>query len=285
LTYEFLKGEVIFVRFISIIVPCYNEEKTIEIFHGEIIKVLKKMDILYEIIYIDDGSKDNTANIIKGLRDKDKSISLISFSKNFGKESAMLAGLDYAKGDAVIIMDADLQHPPNLIPQLIEGWDIEGYDMVFARRKNRKGEPVVRSWLSRLFYKLLGRVCEIELVDGIVDYRIMDRKVVNSIKKMRERHRFSKGLFAWVGYSSKYIEFENVERVAGKTTWNFWKLLDYAIEGIISFTIFPLRVATIIGMVTAIFSFLYMLIVIFDKLLHGNPVSGYASIISLCRSI
>lgn len=269
------------MKFISFIVPCYNEEQTINSFYKQILEVMQQIDVLYEIIFIDDGSKDSTAEIIRRLCKEDPSISFISLSRNFGKESAMFAGLEHAKGDAVIIIDADLQHPPGLIPQLVEGWQIEKYDVVYARRINREGEPILRSWFSKKFYSIINKISDVKLVDGVVDYRIMDRKVVDSILGLRERHRFSKGLFEWAGFHSKCIEYKNVERAAGNSSWNFSKLFHYAIEGIVSFTIVPLRIATFVGILTALAAFIYMGITIIQTLLFGNSVSGYTSTISL----
>ncbi|UNC93484.1 glycosyltransferase family 2 protein [Candidatus Contubernalis alkaliaceticus] len=265
---------------ISIIVPCFNEEENIELFFQETTKAMGSISSLeYEIIFINDGSRDNTGEKVKSLRKKSSRIGFIDFSRNFGKEAAMLAGLEHAGGDAVVIMDADLQDPPSLIPQMVQEWRL-GYDIVYTRRVSREGEPVIRSWFARNFYKIMNRMSEVEIVDGARDFRIMDRKVVDSILLMREKLRFSKGLFAWVGFSSKCLEYENINRKAGETGWSFKKLLDYAIEGIVSFSYMPLRFASITGLSITLLAFLYMIYLIVDKLLFGNPVPGYPSLAS-----
>ena len=266
---------------ISIVVPCFNEGKNIVIFHQELSSVLSGLkDIDYEILFINDGSRDDTAEEIKTLKNNyPQNISYLEFSRNFGKESALLAGLEHARGDAVIIMDADLQDPPSLIPQMIDNWQ-SGYDMVYARRTDRGGEPKIRSWCARLFYNLINKMSEVELESGVRDFRIMDRKVVDSLLSMKERLRFSKGMFVWVGYSTKCIDYQNVKRSTGETSWSFRKLFDYAIEGIVSFTYMPLRLASIAGITISFGAFIYMFYVIIDALIYGNPVSGYASLVS-----
>lgn len=267
---------------VSIVVPCYNEEKSIKLFYNEIHNVLKTLEgIEYECIYVNDGSKDTTENEMRELSESLTNVRFISFSRNFGKEAAMLAGIEAARGDAVVLMDVDLQDPPSLLPQMIEDWLIGGYDVVYTRRSTRSGEPPLRSWFAGQFYKLINKMSDVHIVDGARDYRLMDRKAVDSFLRLRERNRFAKGLFMWVGYKSKCIEFENVERAVGSTSWSFWKLFHYAIDGIVSFTISPLRWATYFGLLTAITSFFYMFYVIFKKLMFGNPVSGYASIVTI----
>jgi glycosyltransferase involved in cell wall biosynthesis len=270
------------MKIVSIIVPCYNEEESVKLFYSVVNSVLKNIErIDYEIIYVNDGSKDLTEDKMRELSDEYTNIRYISLSRNFGKEAAMLAGIEAAIGDAVVLMDVDLQDPPSLLPRMIDDWLIDGYDVVYTRRSSRNGEPVVRSWFAGQFYKLINKMSDVHIVDGVRDFRLMDRKAVNSFLRLNERNRFAKGLFMWVGYRSKCIEFENVERVAGKTSWSFWKLVHYAIDGIVSFTISPLRWATYFGFFTASSAFLYMFFVIFSKLLFGNRVSGYASIVSL----
>ena len=229
--------------YLSIVVPCYNEEDSVSIFHKEIEKTLTDME--YEIIFVNDGSSDNTLDEMKKLADTDLKVKYISFSRNFGKESALYVGLKNAKGDLVCVMDVDLQDPPSLLPQMIDG--IGDYDVVATRRVTRKGEPVIRSFLARMFYRFINRISKIELVDGARDYRVMTRPVVDAFLELSEYNRFSKGLFAWVGFKTKWIEYENVERVAGETSWSFLKLLNYSIEGIVAFTAVPLSISTFLA--------------------------------------
>jgi glycosyltransferase involved in cell wall biosynthesis len=270
------------LKLVSIVVPCYNEEKSIELFYSVVNPILKDIaNIDYEFIYVNDGSKDATELKMKELSERESNVRYISFSRNFGKEAAMLAGIEAAYGDAVVLMDVDLQDPPSLLPQMIEDWLVGGYDVVYTRRSTRSGEPPIRSWFAKQFYKLINKMSDVHIVDGARDYRLMDRKAVDSFLRLKERNRFAKGLFMWVGYRSKCIEFENVERAVGSTSWSFWKLVHYAIDGIVSFTISPLRWATYFGFFTASSAFLYMFYVIFSKLLYGNPVSGYASTVSI----
>lgn len=270
------------LKLVSIVVPCYNEEKSIELFYSVVNPILININnIDFEFIYVNDGSKDSTEIKMKELSKSKTNVRYISFSRNFGKEAAMLAGIEAAFGDAVVLMDVDLQDPPSLLPQMIEDWLVGGYDVVYTRRSTRSGEPPIRSWFAKQFYKLINNMSDVHIVDGARDYRLMDRKAVDSFLRLKERNRFAKGLFMWVGYNSKCIEFENVERAVGSTSWSFWKLVHYAIDGIVSFTISPLRWATYFGFFTASSAFLYMFYVIFSKVLFGNPVSGYASIVSI----
>ncbi|MDQ0244743.1 glycosyltransferase involved in cell wall biosynthesis [Bacillus fengqiuensis] len=270
------------MNLVSIVVPCYNEEKSIELFFSSVNTVLKDVDnIDYEFIYINDGSKDSTELKMKELSERESNVRYISFSRNFGKEAAMLAGVEASYGDAVVLMDVDLQDPPSLLPQMIEEWLVGGFDVVYTRRSTRRGEPPIRSWFAKQFYKLINKMSEVHIVDGARDYRLMDRKAVDSFLSLKERNRFAKGLFMWVGYNSKCIEFENVERAVGSSSWSFWKLVHYAVDGIVSFTISPLRWATYFGFFTAGSAFLYMFYVIISKILFGNPVSGYASLVTI----
>jgi glycosyltransferase involved in cell wall biosynthesis len=265
---------------ISIVVPCFNEQDTILSFYNIITPILTKIGLNYEIIFVDDGSYDLTSEIVRNVRLVDKRVSLISLSRNFGKEAALLAGLEHAVGDAAIVMDVDLQDPPELLPKLVEGWQ-EGYDTVYTRRVNRQGEPPIRSWFAKQFYNVINKLSDVEIIDGARDYRIMSRRVVDDILSLRERTRFCKGLFAWVGYSKKCIEYENIARVNGTSSWSFWKLFNYAIEGIVSFSTVPLRIATYIGISLGLFAFIYMFYAIISTLIYGNPVSGYPSLISI----
>lgn len=261
---------------LSIVVPCFNEEESVEIFFKEIQKVLADQN--YEIIYINDGSSDNTLKEIKKLANENSNIKYISFSRNFGKESAIYAGLKNASGDLVCLIDVDLQHPPSLIPEMIETVSNEDYDVVAARRISRKGEPAIKSFFSHSFYKIFNRISEIELVEGATDYRVMTRQVVDSILELSEYNRFSKGLFHWVGFNTKWIPYENIERVAGETTWSFWGLVQYSIEGIVAFTTIPLSISTFIGTIISIIAFIYMIFIVIRYLIYSDPVQGYPTI-------
>lgn len=263
---------------LNIIVPCYNEENSIYPFYNEIQNVLKK-DIEYNILFIDDGSKDQTLNKIKELSIKDERIRYISFSRNFGKESAIHAGLENSSTDYVIIMDVDLQDPPELIPEMCKY--IDEFDIVATRRVTRKGEPKIRSFFARLFYKLMNHITNIDIVDGARDFRLMKKDVVDAILKLTEYNRFSKGIFQWVGFETKWIEYENIERNEGETSWSFWKLFKYSIEGIISFTTAPLHLATIAGIIFSIIAFISIIFIVVRTLIFGDPVSGWPSTITI----
>lgn len=265
---------------ISIIVSCYNEEASIPIFYSEIQKVFNKMKkIEFELIFVNDGSKDHTLDKIKELCKNDKSIRYISFSRNFGKEAAMYAGLEYSTGDYVTLMDADLQDPPALLPTMYKIVKEEGYDCVGTRRVNRKGEPPIRSFFARRFYKLINKMSKVEMVDGARDYRLLSRKAVDAIISLKEYNRYSKGLFSFVGFDTKWIEYENIERVVGETKWSFWKLFKYAIEGIVAFTTLPLAMAAILGIIICFIAFIAIIIIIVKTLLYGDPVGGWPSMI------
>ena len=246
---------------ISLIIPCYNEEASLPILYEALCNVRKTDDAdrNYEFIFVNDGSRDKTADLIRDLAANDKGVKYIFFSRNFGKEAAMYAGMEKAKGDYIAIMDADMQDPPSLIPEMIKDLDSGEYDIVAARRVTRKGEPKIRSWFARRFYRLINRMCDVEIADGARDFRLMKREVVDAILSVKERQRFSKGIFAWVGFRTKWVEHENVERVAGETKWSFWKLFRYAIDGIVAFTTAPLRIATYMGFFFAFAGFAYML--------------------------
>ena len=231
---------------LSVIVPCYNEEAVLDLFYSELTKELCKIDsVKYELIFVNDGSSDNTLEKIKELAENDINVQYISLSRNFGKESAMYAGLENASGDYVVIMDADLQDPPALIFDMIEAIEKEGYDCVGSRRVTRKGEPPIRSLFARLFYKLINKISEAQIVDGARDFQMMSRKVVDAILSIKEYNRFSKGIYGWIGFKKKWLEYENIERVAGETKWNFWKLFIYALQGIIAFSTMPLVVSAV----------------------------------------
>lgn len=264
---------------ISVIVSCYNEEESLPLFYKEMVKVMTTMkDNDFELIFVNDGSKDKTLEVIKALRNKDERVRYVSFSRNFGKEAAMMAGLDYAKGDYLTFMDADLQDPPSMLPLMLDILENEHYDCVGTRRVTRKGEPVIRSFFARLFYKLINHLSKVEMVDGARDYRLMTRKVAEAIKECREYNRYSKGLWSFVGFKTKWLEFENVERVAGETKWSFWKLFKYAIEGIVAFTTAPLTLAAFLGILFCFIAFMMILVIIFKTLVFGDPVSGWPSL-------
>ena len=258
---------------LEIVVPCYNEEKNIEKFFNEINNVLKDID--FNIIFVNDGSSDNTLEKIKKLNN----VNYISFSRNFGKEAAIYAGLKKTTADYVILMDADLQDPPSLIPEMIEY--IDDYDIVATRRVSRIGEPKIRSFFARKFYKIMNKTTNIELVDGARDFRLMKRIVVDAVLDLNENNRFSKGIFQWVGFDTKWIEYENIIRNNGETSWSFWRLFAYSIEGIVSFTVAPLYISTLVGIIFSIIAFIFILFIVVRTLLFGDPVSGWPSTISV----
>ncbi len=267
---------------ISVIVSCYNEEAALPLFYEEMDKVTKIMkEVNFELLFVNDGSKDKTLEVIKDLAKKDKRVKYVSFSRNFGKEAAMYAGLENSSGDYVTLMDADLQDPPSLLPEMFRLIKEEGYDSVGTRRVTRKGEPVIRSFFARMFYKIINKMSKVEMVDGARDYRLMTRQVVDSIVSMREYNRYSKGIFSFVGFKTKWLEFENVERVAGETKWSFWKLFKYAIEGIVAFTTAPLTLAAILGLVMCFVAFLAIIFVFVRTLMFGDPVDGWPSTICI----
>ncbi len=265
---------------ISVVVSCYNEEKALPLFYEEMERVRKRDFegiVEFEYIFVNDGSKDNTLKIIKELNQKDPKVRYISFSRNFGKEAAMYAGLEAAEGDYVTLMDADLQDPPALLKQMYDAIKNEGYDSVGTRRVTRKGEPPIRSFFARMFYKIINKMSNIEMVDGARDYRLMKRQVVDSIISLKEYNRYSKGLFSFVGFDTKWIEYENVERVAGETKWSFWKLFKYALEGITAFSTTPLIFSSIIGLIFCLVAFISIIFIIVKTLVYGDPTAGWPS--------
>ena len=267
---------------ISIVVPCYNEEKALPYFYKEIDKVSKKMkSLVFELLFVDDGSNDRTLEVLKDLAKKDKRVKYLSFSRNFGKESAIYAGLENSTGDYVTLMDADLQDPPELLSKMYNCIKKEGYDSVGTRRVNRIGEPPIRSFFARCFYKIINKISKTEMVDGARDYRLMTRQMVDSIISMKEYNRYSKGLFSFVGFNTKWLEYENVERVAGETKWSFWKLLRYAFDGIIAFSTTPLWISTFIGILFCIISFIAIIAIIIKTLCFGDPVGGWPSMVCI----
>ncbi|WP_442879298.1 glycosyltransferase family 2 protein [Anaerorhabdus sp.] len=270
------------MKMLSIVVPCYNEKETVSLFYEATSQVVEKMGTKYEIIFVNDGSKDSTLEECLKLYEAHKDIvKVIDFSRNFGKEGGLLAGLEYAKGDYITVMDADLQDPPSFLPVMFKTMKDKGVDIVGTRRVSRKGEPPIRSFFARQFYKLINKFSDVEIVDGARDYRLMTRQVVDEILRLKEYHRFSKGIFSWVGFKTEYLEYENVERVAGETSWSFWKLLVYAIEGIIAFTVAPLRIATFFGLFISFFAFASMIFVMVRAALFGDPVSGWPSMVTI----
>ncbi len=272
---------------LSVIVPCFNEEENIRDFYDELLKndeFLKGRDTELEIIYVDDGSSDKTASEVKKLIEADKRVHLLSFSRNFGKESAIFAGLKKAKGDYAVLMDADLQDPPSLLPEMFSYID-EGYDSVATRRVSRKGEPVIRSFFARRFYRLMNKISKTEIVDGARDYRLMTRQVVDAVLSMSEYNRFTKGIFGWVGYDTKWIEFENVERRKGETKWSFWGLVKYSLEGITAFSTMPLAIASYMGVLFCVLAFLFIIFIIVRKLLFDDPTSGWPSLVCIISLI
>jgi glycosyltransferase involved in cell wall biosynthesis len=270
---------------ISVIVSCYNEEKALPIFYKEMERVVREdfanVDVNFEYIFVNDGSKDNTLTIMKQLHYRDSKVRYISFSRNFGKEAAMLAGLEAAEGDYITLMDADLQDPPRLLRKMYDVIKNEGYDSVATRRVTRKGEPKVRSFFARMFYKLINKMVDFEMVDGARDYRLVTRQVKDAIISMKEYNRFSKGLFSFVGFDTKWSEYENVERAAGETKWSFWKLFKYALEGITAFSTVPLAIASIFGFLFCLIAGILILIIIIKTLAFGDPTSGWPSMVCI----
>lgn len=266
----------------SIVVPCYNEEEVIEKYYEATTPIVQGMEIDYEIIFVDDGSKDKTAKLMKELSEKDEHIKYIILSRNFGKEGAMYAGLCHAKGDYVAIMDVDLQDPPALLPEMLDTLRNEEYECVGTRRVTRKGEPKIRSFFARSFYRLINKMTKTEIVDGARDFRLMKRNMVDSILELQEYNRFSKGIFSWVGYRTKWLEYENIERAAGETKWSFWKLFKYSIEGIVAFTTAPLAIASLFGFIFCFLAFAGILFIVIRALVEpGSAIDGWPSMMCL----
>lgn len=267
-------------RLLSVVVPAFNEEEVLPAFHARLAQVLDCLDMASEILYVNDGSRDGTLQIMRDLRGQDPRVAVISLSRNFGKEIAMTAGLEHASGDAVVIIDADLQDPPELIPELVRNFR-EGWDMVYAQRVERRGETFLKKLTARWFYGLMQRVGRVKIPENAGDFRIMSRRAVDSLLQLRERHRFMKGLFAWIGYPQKGIPYQRDPRFAGRTTWDYWRLWNFALDGITSFTTTPLKWASYLGLLTALGSFAYGIVIILQKLLYGNPVKGYPSLMAV----
>jgi len=268
-------------RLISIIVPCYNEQEALTIFYKELIETLGKMDYGYELILINDGSDDETLEVIHRLAEQDNNIIFISFARNFGKEAAMYAGFCNASGDYVAVMDADMQDPPSLLPQMMQILTFKNYDSVATRRADIKGEPPVRSWFARKFYQIINKISDAEIVDGARDFRLMKKEMADAVVSMGEYNRFSKGIFGWIGFNTYWLAYDNVERIAGKTKWNFWKLFKYALDGIINFSHIPLDIASWSGLGMTLVSVILLVLIIIRRLIFGDPVAGWASTICI----
>lgn len=265
---------------ISIVIPCFNEEEAIPIFYEETLKVLKTMPLSsFEFVFIDDGSSDRTLEVLKEISAKDKSVHFVSFSRNFGKEAALYAGLSKTNGDFISVMDVDLQDPPSLLPQMLEAILKEGYDCAATRRVTRKNEPPVRSFFARKFYKIMGKLSDVPVVDGARDFRLMTKKYKDAVLSLLERNRFTKGIFPWVGFKTKWFAYENVERVAGKTKWSFWKLFLYSIDGIIGFSTKSLAFSAVAGILSLAVSFVLIILIAVRRLVFGDPVQGWASLV------
>lgn len=271
------------MKIVSIIVPCYNEEESVNLFYDRIKEVIDTLskNYIFEVIFVNDGSKDDTLKNIKILAANDPLVKYVSFSRNFGKESALYAGLEKSNGDFVVVIDVDLQDPPELICQMLDIVEHEDYDIVATRRSTRKGEPLMRSFFARMFYRIINRISDVKLVDGARDYRLMTRQVVDSILELCEYNRFSKGLFNWVGFNTKWLEFENIQRTAGKSSWSFWSLFNYSIEAIVAFTTIPLSISTLFGVIFSIVSFIMIIVIVLRKILYANPVAGWTSTVSI----
>ncbi len=268
---------------LSVIVPCYNEEESVALFYEELMKndaFFSEKGIEVEVLYINDGSKDRTVEEIKKLHERDERVHLVSFSRNFGKEAAMFAGLENSRGDYVVLMDVDLQDPPSLLPEMFSYIE-QGYDSVATRRVSRKGEPPVRSFFARMFYRLMKKISKTEIMDGARDYRLMTRQMVDAILSMQEYNRFTKGIFGWVGFNTKWLEYENVERAKGETKWNFWKLFLYSLDGITAFSTAPLMIASVVGVLFCLLAFVMIIFIIVRKLIFGDPVSGWPSLVCI----
>ncbi len=267
---------------ITVAVPCYNEEPALPAFYREICRTAQRMeDVEFEFLFINDGSRDKTLEVLRELAEKDKRVKYVSFSRNFGKEAGIYAGLENARGDYVVVMDADLQDPPDLLPEMYRYITKEGYDCVGSRRVDRKGEPPIRSFFARMFYRIINRISDADIVDGARDFQMMNRTVVDAILSMGEYNRFSKGIFGWVGFRKKWLEYENVERVAGETKWSFWKLFLYALDGIVAFSTAPLVISSVIGLICCLTAFFMILVIIFRTLFFGDPTAGWPSLVCI----
>lgn len=266
---------------LSVIVPCFNEEESLPIFYKEVIKIIKKMKIDFELIFINDGSKDKTLEILRILSKEDKNVRYISFSRNFGKEAGILAGLKSSRGDYIVMMDVDLQDPPHLLIEMYEELQKKEYDCVATRSVSRNGYSFIRKFFTKMYYKIINKISKTPIVDGARDYRMMTRQMVDAILSLEEYNRYSKGIFSWVGFDTKWITFENSERVAGKSKWNFWKLLAYSFESIVGFSTMPLLISSIVGVLFCIISFIIIIFIIIRTLIYGDPVAGWPSLVCI----
>ena len=268
---------------LSLVVPCYNEEATVEIYYNTVLELENKMGVELEFCFVDDGSKDSTLSILKKLHDKDPRVHYISFSRNFGKEAGIYAGLELATGDLVAVMDVDLQDPPFLLIDMLEilNDSEQDYDCVATRRSTRKGEPFLRSCFARLFYKIINKISDVEIIDGARDFRMMKKQVAEAIIKDKEYNRFSKGIYSWVGFKTRWISYENIERSAGTTKWSFWKLFRYSVEGFLAYSTLPLTIVSVIGVVMCGVAFLALLFIVFRAFFIGDPVAGWPSLVSI----
>lgn len=267
---------------ISIIVPCFNEEEVLPLFYEEITKVISSMkECEFEVLFVNDGSADGTLNVLKEFEKKDQKMKFISFSRNFGKEAAIYAGLQNATGDFVVLMDADLQDPPELIPEMYKTLKEEEVDCVGTRRVTRKGEPVIRSFFARMFYRIINRLAKINIVDGARDFRMMKRNMVDAILEVAEVNRFSKGIFSWVGFETKWIPYENINRAAGKTKWSFWSLFRYSIEGIVGYSTMPLTFAALLGILFCFIALIMVCVIVVRTLMWGDSTAGWPSLVCI----
>lgn len=266
---------------ISILIPCYNEEKSLPLLYPELVKLMdSNPSYEWELMFVNDGSKDQTLGLLRQLRQQDNRVNYVDLSRNFGKETAMLAGFDHVTGDCMVIIDADLQHPPTLIPEMIKWWE-QGYDDVYAKRKSRGKESWLRKQLSLTFYKILQRSSRFDVLQNVGDFRLLDRRCINALKRMRESERYTKGMFCWIGFNKKEVEFDRGDRVAGHSSWGYKQLFSLAIDGITSFTSAPLRISTFVGFVVSMLAFIYMIYVFIKALIWGDPVQGYPSMVIL----
>jgi glycosyltransferase involved in cell wall biosynthesis len=269
------------VKSVTILIPCYNEEEALPFMREALLQLMDaQADYRWEVLFVDDGSKDRTLSVLEQMHSDDSRFSFVSLSRNFGKEAALLAGFDYADSDALIIMDADLQHPPSVIPQMLEAWE-EGYDDVYGKRLSRGHESWLRRRLSLWYYRLLQRMAHVEILPNVGDFRLLDRRCVEELRRLREQERYTKGMYCWIGFKKKEIPFNTNNRVAGRSTWSYRQLIGLAIEGIMSFTTAPLRVSAILGLIVSVVAFIYMCVVLAKTLLWGEPVAGYPTIIVL----
>ncbi|MCI8859916.1 MAG: glycosyltransferase family 2 protein [Lachnospiraceae bacterium] len=262
---------------ITLIVPCYNEQESLPIFYREVTAVVQRMESEYELLFVDDGSKDQTLMILRELAAQDSHVKYFSFSRNFGKEAAMYAGFCNVSGDYIAVMDADMQDPPSLLPQMMKILESGEYDSVATRRADRTGEPPIRSWFAKRFYHMINKISDADIVDGARDFRLMRREMVDTIVSMGEYNRFSKGIFSWIGFRTYWLPYENIERAAGQTKWNFWMLFKYAIDGIINFSQAPLSIASWFGIAMTLLSFFFLFVIVIRRAVFGDPVAGWAS--------